>query len=247
MEKKSIFKLLLTAVCLLGSTSVSAYDFEVGGIYYDVVSLNEQTCKVVSGNTKYEGDIVIPATVDYGNRTLTVVEIASDAFKYAGGLTGLTIPNTISSINNVSFRWYNNGFYSGIEELERVTIEDGETPLNIGSAFKDTKTSYMYVGRNLLCHSGVNTKEVIIGNSITEISDNMFSGCSDLTSITIPDNVTSIGMDAFENCSGLTSITIPDNVTSIGGGAFAYCSGLTSITIPDNVTSIGMDAFSGCI
>ena len=73
-----------------------------------------------------------------------------------------------------------------------------------------------------------------------------FSGCSGLTSITIPNSVTSIGNFAFENCSGLTSVTIPNSVTSIGDYAFSECTSLTSITIPNSVTSIDDYAFSGC-
>ena len=73
-----------------------------------------------------------------------------------------------------------------------------------------------------------------------------FSGCSGLTSVTIPNSVTSIGMCTFQNCSGLTSITIPNSVTSIEGGAFEYCRGLTSVTIPNSVMSIGAYAFANC-
>ena len=57
---------------------------------------------------------------------------------------------------------------------------------------------------------------------------------------------TSIGYATFTGCSSLTSITIPDSVTSIGYATFAGCSSLTSITIPDSVTSIGESAFSNC-
>ena len=87
---------------------------------------------------------------------------------------------------------------------------------------------------------------VTIPNSVTSIGSSAFSGCSGLTSVTIPNSVTSIGNFAFGNCYGLTSVTIGSGVTSIGHGAFYYCSGLTSVTIPNSVTSIGAEAFSGC-
>lgn len=82
--------------------------------------------------------------------------------------------------------------------------------------------------------------------SVTAISKRAFSGCSGMTSVTIPSSVISIagGFDfgesafvggAFENC-GLTSLTIPISVTSIGGGAFASCSNLVSIVVEEGNT-----------
>ena len=72
--------------------------------------------------------------------------------------------------------------------------------------------------------------------SVTSIGYNAFSGCSGLTSVTIPNSVTSIGGFAFSGCSDLTSVTIPNSVTSIGDFAFLSCSGLTSINVASGNT-----------
>ena len=89
-------------------------------------------------------------------------------------------------------------------------------------------------------------KRVVIPDSVTEIGERAFSGCSSLSSIVIPDNVTEIGEGAFDGCISLSSIVIPDSVTSISDCAFSDCSSLSSIVIPDNVTEIGRRAFGGC-
>ena len=67
--------------------------------------------------------------------------------------------------------------------------------------------------------------------SVTSIGGSAFSGCSGLTSITIPESVTSIGDEAFRGCSGLTRVIIRGSVTSIGESAFYGCSGLESIVV----------------
>ena len=80
-----------------------------------------------------------------------------------------------------------------------------------------------------------------------KLGDGAFSGCSGLTSLTLPSSVTSIDGYAFDGCSGLTSLTIPSGVTSIGKWAFYGCSGLTSIYVyPENLPELGTDIFNEC-
>jgi hypothetical protein len=92
----------------------------------------------------------------------------------------------------------------------------------------------------------VTIPDTITGLPVTSIGDSAFSGCTSLTSVTIPDNVMTIGMWAFSECTNVTNFDIGNSVTGIGYGAFEYCTSLTRVTIPDNVMTIGMWAFSEC-
>ena len=131
-----------------------------------------------------------------------------------------------------------------ILDLSDARIVEGGGPCvsyhgNIWHTSNDELCMYAFSG----C-SGLTS--LTIPSSVTEIGSYAFEDCSGLTSLTIPSSVTSIGWYAFEGCSGLTSLTIPSSVTSIGESVFFGCSGLTSFTIPSSVTSIGWGAFCGC-
>ena len=87
---------------------------------------------------------------------------------------------------------------------------------------------------------------VTIPGSITNIGDDAFALCEDMTNATLMYGVTSIGAGAFDRCEGLISIAIPSSVTSIGSYAFDYCASLPSVTIPASVTNMGEGAFETC-
>ena len=106
---------------------------------------------------------------------------------------------------------------------------------------------YIVASLGASCFSGCSgLTSITIPSSVTSLGDHCFEDCIGLTSITIPSSVTSLGKDCFANCRGLTSITIPSSVTSLGEYCFRDCHGLTSITIPSSVTSLGDYCFSYC-
>lgn len=86
----------------------------------------------------------------------------------------------------------------------------------------------------------------IEGYPVTAIGKEAFSGCSDITKISLPDTVKTIESAAFVNCSSLNSIVMPKNLVTIGESAFYEATALTSINIPASVTSIGEQAFYKC-
>ncbi len=236
---------LTTIAVLLCSVTASAYDFEVDSIYYDIISTEDLTVKVTSGDNRYSGEVIIPSTITYKSRTLTVVSIGDNAFSRCSSLTAITLPESVTSIGEFAFGGctgltsitipnsvtsIGEGAFVGCTSLKDLRIEDGETVLSYGKElFDGCPLEELYLGRNLL-------------------HDNSpFCGITTMTMVTIGDSVTSIGESAFYGCSGLTSITIPNSVTSIGNYAFYGCTSLKELYMEDgrDELSLGRNESSG--
>ena len=221
---KTIKQLLITLAVLLCSATASAYDFEVDGIYYNILSMSDLTVEVKSGDNKYSGEVIIPSTVSYKSKTLTVTSIGDYAFKNCSGLTSITIPNSVTSIEYDAF--YN---CSG---LTSITIPNSVTSI-----------------RSCAFYNCSGLTSVVIPNSVTSIGESAFRDCTKLRSITIPNSVTSISSMVFYGCSGLTSVVIPNSVTSIGDYAFKNCDilltviNLSSLTLTKGSREYGFVAY----
>ena len=136
MKHKTFTKLSpwLVSLCFIislaiSSFQISAYDFEVDGVYYNVLSLDDMTCEVTynvenkintshsfydsrgtnSGSSSmsgfypsYKGKVTVPETVTYKGRTLTVTGIGKYAFLSCTELTELSLPSTINEIAEIT-------------------------------------------------------------------------------------------------------------------------------------------------
>ena len=242
-------KLFSLFVALLAITSLWAYDFQSGDLYYNITS--ETTAEVTyehfgSWDWDYPNyskltTVTIPSTVTYDGTTYSVTSIGDYAFAWCSSLTSITIPNSITKVGG--------GVFYGCENLKSVVLSNNIVSLPCGDygAFGiGEKTGFF--GR---CYS---LTSITIPNSVTSIGDEAFYNCSSLTSIIIPNSVTIVGGGVFYGCKNLKSVVLSNNIVSLsssgndGGpvGFFDYCSSLTSLTIPNSVTSIGNCAFRNC-
>ena len=96
-----LFSLILSVVF---STSASAYDVKIDGIYYNIIS-EGKTAEVTSGIVKYSGEVVIPSSITSKGKEYPVTSIGSSAFDGCSALTSITIPNSVTSIGEGAFSY----------------------------------------------------------------------------------------------------------------------------------------------
>ncbi|MBD5266170.1 MAG: leucine-rich repeat domain-containing protein [Bacteroides sp.] len=229
-----------TILSLLAIIPMSAYDFEVDGIYYDVVSFTDLTCTVTNnGNNSYSGDITIPDVVSYNSRELKVIGISAGAFSNCSSLNNVIIGNNVETIGSRAF------IYSSIKEVifgKNVTsISDhlfaecqnlSSVKLNPGIKIIPPRT--FYHTESLI--------EINLHEGITELQEGAFDR-SGISSISLPSTLSAISKDCFYR-SRLKNIELNGNIEEISLGCFAETP-LTSITIPSSVVTICSNAFNG--
>ena len=185
MRTNFLFRTLaavLAAVAAMVPQDMAAYDFEVGGLYYNRNG-NEATvtCRNQNGGG-YVGSIVIPETVTYGGIQYAVTAIDDAAFSNCSGLTDVTIPNTIVSIGHHAF--------SCCTGLKSIVIPNSVTEL----------------GRCVF-HTCSNLTSAVIGNQVEVINDYDFQYCNRLTDVVLGSKVNMLNIKAFFDCHSLVNVT----------------------------------------
>ena len=211
-------------------------------------------------------DIVIPEK----HNGKPVTEIEATGFKGCGRLQSITIPSSVTIINNYSF--------ANCLNLKKVIMDDGVTVIS-NYAFED-------------CY---NLTEINLSSSLTEVRRDAFKECTNLKNVyynsnvndwmninfivnysnpsfyaqnfyfldnngtvnynekkysiveevTIPGSIEEIGYN-FIGMKNLNKVTISSGVKEIGQDAFYNCESLHEIIIPESVEYIDGGAFYNC-
>lgn len=224
--KQLITKILMLVAALSASSSASGYDFEIDGIYYNITSPSNLevgvTHKYSSSahmyvNESYSGDVIIPESVNFNNRTYSVTSIENSAFGTYGNAWNSTgsnvenviLPPTITTIKYAAFACCKN--LKSLNLNNQINLID----------------SYAFA-----CCSIESLK---LPNSTTDIGSRAFWK-SNLAYAIIGKNVTTIGSEAFVDCSNLleifcTSSTCP---TGLSVNTFSGAHSALAIYVPSS-------------
>ena len=196
--------IFISVVALLSIGHAAAYDFESGGLYYNILDADAKTVEVTARNyqdwdtrSDYTGDIVVPATVVNGDITYSVKQIGVCAFKLSE-ITSLTLSEGIEIINS--------DICEGCNML---------TSLSLPSTLKSIGYAAFWSCNGLT--------SVDLPEGLTELGNQVFAYCDGLKRVDLPSTLTQIGECVFGGTNSLTAVV--SRITqpfATNKAAFAY-------------------------
>ena len=202
---------LATIAMLLCSISASAYDFEVDGIYYNILSAADRTVEVTKPDSCYIGHIIVPNIVKFNNIEFTVTRIGYAAFAKGEPykpnnpygeqpddnpyLTSVVLPNTLVTIGDRAFQC--------CTSLKEISIPEGVTIIS-SWAFQN-------------CY---NLEEVNLSSRTTSIEQFAFQYCKKIKPFEFPTTLERIGGHAFQFCGNFIYAVLNHQNMYIGDEAF---------------------------
>ena len=259
MNKKALISISLAAGMLLGAgaapaigriearqglTASAATQFGTTVDGWKFTAYDDY-CEITGGNEFVQGDVAIPAAIKLENGTTLPVKKVAEIYYSCAGITGLTIPDSITILPRQ--------FCELKKNLKTVTFEGSLITLPNSSFLSCSNLETITLPKNLseigsyAFQNCTRLSSIKLPDTVSTIGNYAFAGCESLKSITIPGSVTSVPEDMLKGCSALQKVTLEEGIKSISGGAFANCTSLSEITIPKSVTSLGANSpFSGC-
>lgn len=226
-----------------GCSTGSSGDFSINDINYQIVSQSDLKVNCVGGSVI--GHLNIPESVNYNNRTYSVVGIGNQAFKANEYLTEITLPLSVNTIGDEAFKnciklsQITGG--QGIERIGNSSFENCTVLQNI-ELYSNLKTIEGLAFKNNKSLSEItfpNVAEITLGNGV-------FSGCRSLNVLNLKNAIKEIGSSCFEGCESLIQAFLSPNISAINNSAFDGCKSLTEVFFLSNLSINTSQVFSNC-
>lgn len=174
------------------------------------------------GYSTYKDNVSIPSFVVAGANdefVFRVMEIDKDAFNGCTNVTSIDIPFSIMRIMD--------GAFAGCSNLQSITVNENNPTYKSEDGVLFSQDSRMLI----TYPAQKKETDFVIGEDVSLICTDAFSGNQYLENVTIGNFITAISDNAFKDCSSLKTIELGGNVRVIGVGAFAGCNKLERINV----------------
>lgn len=240
---------------------VSAQEVTIKGIKY-YCEPDSDIAYVMRGEDSLKGDIIIPETITYKDKSYKVKKIKEYAFSKLKRITSVTIPDAITEIDCAAFS-YCTGLKSAILGNSIKTLEYGTfsnctamTSVTIGKSINTINRSFTNCQKleeihisdiaawcNITCDNKLYVEEYKTDNPIN-IAHAIYADDELITDLVIPNTTEQIKSGIFARCKSLKTVTIPNSVTKIEKYAFYECNNINTVTIGNSVNEIEAYAFA---
>jgi hypothetical protein len=205
--------------------------FEVDGLKYDIISINDLTCRLYKISDEKSGDIVVPQTVTYKNREFSVRSIDGIIAKHRTDINSIEIPSSMtissallvnSSINKLSLGSNINNKIGYLSNIDEVFIKPEVSEFNFDNL------------------STANINKLTIEDSEAELSVKKSSDYDKQTELYFgrPMDFTKVSFPAVE------TISFGTYITSINNGAFKNDTAIRTVISNNPVPPTTDDTFS---
>ena len=195
-----------------------------------------------TGHTKPQGDVVVPYSVPFDGRNHAVTRVGDEALYRCDKVTSVKLPN---SVTNIGFWAFNQ-----CSSLETVSLGQSVDTIgycafrecfnlrdiNIPSKLKMIdEFAFQYDSRLAI--------DLVLPEGFTSLGAVAFGDCAELTNVSLPGTMKKVPEEVFWGCTSLSSVTIAEGITMIGESAFIFCPSLHKLTLPSTLECIDDSVF----
>ncbi|MDE5683420.1 MAG: leucine-rich repeat domain-containing protein [Muribaculaceae bacterium] len=251
--KKTLLNSCMAIIAMSTFLTAKAEPFTVDGITYNLLT-DGSGVEVTEG--EYSGEIVIPATVKYGNITYKVTAIGKRAFQNNEDVISVKLPNTILEIGDYAF---NASDIQSIDLGQSVEIiEEGAFSVmrNLKTISEIPASCVKMDGGIFTMNDALTAINVSPDNKVYKSVDGVVYTKSGTRLVayptgkgneyTIAEGTDTIGANVFNTNQSLKRINFPSSLKVVDIAAFTYCTAMETNDLPEGLEKVYANAFSNC-